>query len=74
MKHPLKWAQMQLHKTELGMQVTEMRVICEEKKVNVAKAKVDCEELLVKIVQDKRVADDQEKQVDTIKAKYILCT
>lgn len=40
-----------------------MRVICEEKKVNVAQAKVNCEELLVKIVQDKRIADEQEKQV-----------
>ena len=45
-----------------------MRGICEEKKVNVAKAKVECEELLVKIVQDKRIADDQEKQ-----AQIFLC-
>jgi dynein heavy chain len=30
----------------------------------VAQAKVECEELLVEIVQDKRVADEQEKQVN----------
>lgn len=56
------------------MQVTEMRVICEEKKVNVAKAKVDCEELLVKIVQDKRIADDQEKQVNITQGQMSSCT
>jgi hypothetical protein len=40
-----------------------MKKIAEEKKVVVAQAKADCEELLVEIVQDKRVADEQEKQV-----------
>eukprot|EP00798_Chlamydomonas_sp_ICE-L_P021926 gene21926-28972_t len=36
----------------------------QDKKVVVAQAKTDCEELLVEIVQDKRVADEQEKQVN----------
>lgn len=40
-----------------------MKKVAEDKKVVVAQAKVDCEELLVEIVQDKRVADEQEKQV-----------
>ena len=33
------------------------------KRVSVAQAKVDCEELLVVIVQDKRAADEQERLV-----------
>lgn len=37
------------------------RVVMQKKPV-VAQAKADCEELLVEIVQDKRVADEQEKQ------------
>jgi hypothetical protein len=45
------------------MQVTEMKKVVEQKQVVVAQAKTDCEELLVQIVQDKRVADEQEKQV-----------
>ena len=49
---------------ETGKQVGEMQVVCEDKRRVVAKAKVDCEELLVEIVQDKRVADEQEKQVN----------
>jgi dynein heavy chain, axonemal len=40
-----------------------MKIVCEQKKTVVAQAKQDCEELLVEIVQDKRVADEQEKQV-----------
>ena len=40
-----------------------MRIVCEEKKTHVATAKVECEELLVHIVKDKRIADEQEKQV-----------
>lgn len=44
-------------------QVAAMKTVAEEKKVVVAQAKTDCEELLVEIVQDKRVADEQEKQV-----------
>ena len=54
---------------ETGVQVQEMQVVCEEKKVIVAQAKVDCEALLVEIVQDKRVADEQEKQVNAEAAK-----
>ena len=40
-----------------------MQVVCQDKKVVVAEAKTSCEQLLVAIVQDKRVADEQEKQV-----------
>lgn len=48
---------------ETSVQVAAMKKVAEEKKVVVAQAKADCEELLVEIVQDKRVADEQEKQV-----------
>ena len=48
---------------ETGVQVGEMQVVAKEKKIVVAQAKKDCEELLVTIVQDKRVADEQEKLV-----------
>lgn len=41
-----------------------MKKVAEEKQVVVAQAKADCEELLVEIVQDKRVADEQEKTVN----------
>jgi hypothetical protein len=47
------------------VQVTEMKKVVQQKQVVVAQAKHDCEELLVEIVQDKRVADEQEKQVST---------
>lgn len=40
-----------------------MKKVVEQKQVVVSQAKQDCEELLVQIVQDKRVADEQEKQV-----------
>ena len=40
-----------------------LQVVCQDKKVVVAEAKTSCEQLLVAIVQDKRVADEQEKQV-----------
>ncbi|GFH10191.1 dynein-1, subspecies f, partial [Haematococcus lacustris] len=49
---------------ETSVQVAAMKKVAEEKKVVVAQAKTDCEELLVEIVQDKRVADEQEKQVN----------
>eukprot|EP00899_Mesostigma_viride_P014884 jgi/Mesvir1/23397/Mv21091-RA.2 len=45
-------------------QVADMQVVCQQKKIIVAKAKRDCEELLVEIVQEKRVVDEQEKQVN----------
>ena len=45
-------------------------MVAMDKKVVVAKAKRDCEELLVTIVQDKRVADEQEKQVNAGATKY----
>ena len=53
---------------ETGVQVEEMSVIAEEKRVSVAQAKVDCEELLVVIVQDKRAADEQERQREDARA------
>lgn len=40
-----------------------VQIVCQDKKVVVAEAKTSCEQLLVAIVQDKRVADEQEKQV-----------
>ena len=46
------------------MQVGEMAGVCQRKAVVVAETKASCETLLVQIVADKRVADDQEKQVD----------
>ncbi len=41
-----------------------MQAVAEAKQVVVAQAKADCEELLVQIVQDKRAADEQERQVN----------
>ena len=40
-----------------------MAGVCQRKAVVVAETKASCETLLVQIVADKRVADDQEKQV-----------
>lgn len=54
---------------ETSVQVGEMQVVCEDKKVVVAKAKKDCEELLVEIVQEKRIVDEQEKTVNAEAAK-----
>ena len=54
---------------ETSVQVGEMTIIAEEKQVVVAAAKVECESLLVTIIADKRVADDQEKQVSAEAAK-----
>eukprot|EP00898_Chlorokybus_atmophyticus_P005400 jgi/Chlat1/5861/Chrsp4S06373 len=48
---------------ETKEQVAVMQGVCQEKKVTVAKAKRDSEDLLVEIVQEKRAADEQEKQV-----------
>lgn len=50
---------------EIGLvvQVGEMAGVCQRKAVVVAETKASCETLLVQIVADKRVADDQEKQV-----------
>jgi len=49
---------------ETTVQVGGMKKVAEEKKIVVAQAKVECEELLKDIVVDKRVADEQEKQVN----------
>ncbi|CAG9464381.1 unnamed protein product [Pedinophyceae sp. YPF-701] len=49
---------------ETSEQVQEMQEVAKQKKVVVARAKKECEELLVQIVQDKRTADEQEKQVN----------
>lgn len=54
---------------ETTVQVAAMKKVAEAKKIVVAQAKIDCEELLVEIVQDKRVADEQEKQVNAEAAK-----
>ena len=51
-----------------------MQIVCQEKKVVVAQAKISCEELLVAIVQDKRAADEQEKQVTTGAARQAAST
>ena len=54
---------------ETSVQVGEMTVVAQEKQVVVAQAKTECEELLVTIIADKRLADDQEKQVSAEAAK-----
>lgn len=46
-------------------QVETMSVELEAKKITVATAQKDCEELLVEIVSERRVADEQKKQVRT---------
>lgn len=43
-----------------------IQVVCQDKKVVVAEAKTSCEQLLVAIVQDKRIADEQERQVNLL--------
>lgn len=43
-------------------QVETMSVELEAKKITVAQAQKDCEELLVEIVSERRVADEQKKQ------------
>jgi dynein heavy chain, axonemal len=40
-----------------------MSIELEKKKIVVAQAQKDCEELLVEIVSERRVADEQKKQV-----------
>ncbi|MCO5578649.1 hypothetical protein L7F22_032493 [Adiantum nelumboides] len=45
-------------------QVSKMQVVCQQKKDVVAVAKRECEEILVEIVQEKRVIDEQERQVN----------
>jgi dynein heavy chain len=49
---------------ESRIQVEEMSVELAAKKVTVAQAQKDCEELLVVIVSERRVADEQKKQVE----------
>lgn len=58
---------------ETGEQVGDMQVVCQSKKVVVAEAKTSCEQLLVAIVQDKRLADEQEKQVCWASLHVIAC-
>jgi dynein heavy chain len=57
----------------LCVQVTKMKKVVQQKQVVVAQAKQDCEELLVEIVQDKRVADEQEKQVCITALTHACC-
>ena len=45
-------------------QVATMSVELEKKKIIVAQSQKDCEELLVVIVSERRVADEQRKQVE----------
>ena len=45
-----------------SLQVETMSVELEAKKITVAQAQKDCEELLVEIVSERRVADEQKKQ------------
>ena len=54
---------------ETDVKVGELQVKAEGQKVVVAEAKVQCEELLVTIVAEKREADEQEKHVQGEKAK-----
>lgn len=51
-------------------QVAEMQVICQDKAVVVAKAKKECEEVLLEIISEKRTVDEQELKVCII---LILC-
>lgn len=44
-----------------------MSVELEAKKITVATAQKDCEELLVEIVSERRVADEQKKQASSQK-------
>lgn len=44
-------------------QVADMQVICQDKAIIVAKAKKECEEVLVEIVSEKRIVDEQELKV-----------
>lgn len=46
-----------------------MSVELEAKKITVATAQKDCEELLVEIVSERRVADEQKKQASSRKKK-----
>lgn len=51
-----------------------MSVELEAKKVIVAAAQKDCEELLVEIVSERRVADDQKKQASKpLSTNAFLC-
>ena len=50
--------------SDTAIQVSEMSVELEQKKKVVAKAQTDCEEMLVVIVQEKRVVDEQQKTVN----------
>merc|ERR1711871_18260 len=53
-------------------QVAEMSKVLEVKKVTVAQAQKDCEELLVVIVSERRTADEQQKQVEAESAKIAV--
>jgi len=54
---------------ETGVQVAEMQEVAKAKKAKVAKAKAECDNLLVQIVQDRRVADEQQRAIDADAAK-----
>jgi len=44
-------------------QVADMQIVCQDKAIIVAKAKRECEEVLVEIVSEKRIVDEQELKV-----------
>lgn len=50
--------------SDTAHQVAEMSIELEQKKKVVARAQTECEEMLVVIVQEKRVVDEQQKQVN----------
>ena len=50
--------------SDTAEQVAEMSIELEQKKKVVAKAQTDCEEMLVVIVQEKRIVDEQQKNVN----------
>ena len=49
-----------------------MQVVCQEKKEVVAVAKRECEEILVEIVQEKRIIDEQERQASFLQLKFFI--
>lgn len=50
--------------SDTAEQVAEMSIELEQKKKVVARAQTECEEMLVVIVQEKRIVDEQQKQVN----------
>lgn len=53
-------------------QVAHMQNICQDKAIIIAKAKEECEEVLVEIVSEKRIVDEQELKVRIANKDYIM--